>query len=122
MALGRITARQGNQVGFATIIQLPVPIGLRMVVQHAIQSLLSVAPFGAEHRARRRVQRCRHLARAPSFVSPEQDARPSDYPSRMLAASDQLPQPFLLLRCQLYPVFLLNHGCRTSRTAVSQSV
>ena len=78
MALGRITARQGNQMGLATIIQLPVPIGLGMVVQHTVQSLLSVPPFGAQHRARRGVQRRRHLARAPSFVSLEQDPRPSD--------------------------------------------
>ena len=55
MALGRITARQRDQVGLATIIQLPVPVGLGMVVQHTVQSLLSVAPFGAQHRARRGV-------------------------------------------------------------------
>ncbi len=108
MALGRIAARQRDQIGFALVIQLTIPVGLGMVVQHAVQALVGVPPFGAEHRALRRVQRCYHLVRAPSFISPEQDARPSDYPCGMLAASDQLPEPFPLLRRQLYPVFLLN--------------
>ena len=51
MALGRIAARQGNQMGFTPIVQLAIPVGLGMVVQHAVQSLLGVLPFGAEHRA-----------------------------------------------------------------------
>ncbi len=38
MALGRIAARQRDQIGFTPIIQLPVPVGLGMVVQHAVQS------------------------------------------------------------------------------------
>ena len=36
MAFGRVAARQRNQVGFAPIVQLAIPVGLRMVVQHVI--------------------------------------------------------------------------------------
>ena len=89
MALGSIAARQGNQMGFTPIIQLAIPIGLGMVVQHTVQSFLGVPPFGAEHRARRRVQGRRHLGSAPPFVGLEQDARPIDDPSGALPAADQ---------------------------------
>ena len=51
MPFRRVAARQGNQVGFDAIIQLAIPVGLRMVVQHAVQSFLGVAPFDAKHRA-----------------------------------------------------------------------
>ena len=118
MALGRVAARQGNQVGFASIIQLAIPIGLRMVVQHAVQSFLPIPSFGAEHRARRRVQGHRHLRSAPPVVSLEQDARPIDDPSRALTATDQPIQLGLIFRRQPYRIFLRNHGCRTSPTAV----
>ena len=90
MAFGCVTARQGNQVGFASIIRLAIPVGLGVVVQHAVQSLLPIPAFGAEHRALRRVQGHRHLRSTPSVVSLEQDARPIDDPSRALAAPDQL--------------------------------
>ena len=53
MALRRIAARQRDQ-GFALVIQFTIPVGLGMVAQHAVQSLLGVPPFGAEHRALRR--------------------------------------------------------------------
>ena len=121
MALGGVAARQGNQVGFTPIVQLAIPIGLGVVVQHAAQSFLGVPPFGAEHRARRRVQGRRHLASAPARISLEQDARPIDDPSGALAATDQPLQLVPIFRRQPYRVFLCNHGCHTSRTAVCQS-
>ena len=76
MPLGRVAARQHNQslprtgygVGFAPIVQLPIPVGLGMVVLHAVQSLLGVPTFGAEHRARRRIQGRRHLRSAPALI------------------------------------------------------
>ena len=48
MALGRVAARQANQsrprtgygVRFLLVVQLAIPIGLRMVVSHAAQSFL----------------------------------------------------------------------------------
>ena len=89
MALGSVAARQGNQVGFTPIIQLAIPVGLGMVVQYAVQSLLGVPPFGAEHCARRRVQGRRHLGSAPPFIGLEQDARPIYDPSAAPAATDQ---------------------------------
>ena len=119
MALGGVAARQGNQVGFTPIIQLAIPIGLGVVVQHAAQSFLGVPPFGAEHRARRRIQGRRHLESAPALISLEQDARPIDDPSGALAATDQPLQLVPIFRRQPYRVFLCNHDCHTSRTAVS---
>ncbi len=68
MALGGVAARQGNQVSFAPIIQLAIPLGLGVVVQHAAQSFLGVPPLGAEHRARRRIQGRRHLRSAPALI------------------------------------------------------
>ena len=41
MAFWGVAARQGDQVGFAPIIQIAIPVGLGMVVEHAIQSLLN---------------------------------------------------------------------------------
>ena len=78
VAFGSVAARQGDQVGFAAIIQLAIPVGLGMVVEHTVQSLLGVPPLGAEHRALRRVQRRRHLGRVPALIGLEQDARPID--------------------------------------------
>ena len=89
MPLGSIAARQRNQVGFCLVIQLPIPIGLGVVVQHAVQSLLGVPTLGAEHRARRRIQGHLHLGSAPALISLEQDARPIDDPSGALATTDQ---------------------------------
>ena len=119
MALRGVAARQGNQMGFTPIIQLAIPIGLGMVVQHTVQPLLGVPQFGAEHRARRRVQGRRHLEGAPPFVGLEQNARPIDDPSGALATTDQPLQLVPIFRRQPYRVFLRNHGCHTSRTAVS---
>ena len=121
MPLGGVAARQRNQMGFCLVIQLPIPVGLGVVVQHAVQSLLGVPTLGAEHRALRRVQGHRHLRSTPSVVSLEQDARPIDDPSRALAAADQLTKLVPIFHRQPYRVFLLNHGCHTSRTAVCQS-
>ena len=89
MAFGRVAARQRNQVGFAPIVQLAIPVGLGMVVQDALQPLFGVPPFGAEHRALRRVQSRHHLGGTPPFVSLEQDARPIDDPSGMPPTVDQ---------------------------------
>ena len=84
MAFGRVAARQRNQslprtgygVGFAPIVQLAIPVGLGMVVQHALQPRFGVPPFGAEHRALRRVQSRRHLgALHPSSVLSRMRAR-----------------------------------------------
>ena len=119
MALGGVAARQGNQVGFTQIIQLAIPIGLGVVVQHTVQPLLGIPPFGAEHRARRRVEGRHHLGNAPPFVGLEQDAHPIDDPSGALATTDQPLQLVPIFRRQPYRVFLCNHGCHTSRTAVS---
>ena len=58
---------------------------------------------------------------APPFVSLEKDARPIDDPSGALAATDQPLQLVPIFRRQPYRVFLRNHGCRTSRTAVCHS-
>ena len=129
MALGRVAARQANQsrprtgygVRFLLVVQLAIPIGLRMVVPHAAQSFLGVPSFGAEHRARRRVQGHRHLRSTPSVVSPEQDARPIDDPSRVLAPTDQSLQLGLIFRRQPDRIFLRNQGCHTAHTAVSLS-
>ncbi len=76
-------------MGFLTIIQLAIPVGLGMVVEHTVQSFLGVPPLGAEHRALRRVQGRCHLGRAPALISLQQDARPIDDPSRVLAPTDQ---------------------------------
>ena len=119
MALGSVAARQGNQMGFCLVIRLAIPIGLGVVVQHTVQPLLGVPPFGAEHRARRRVQGRRHLEGAPALISLEQDARPIDDPSGALATTDQPLQLVPIFRRQPYRVFLRNRGCHTSRTAVS---
>ena len=73
----------GNQVSFTPIVQLAIPIGLGMVVQHTVQSFLGVPPFDAEHRARRRVQGRRHLGNALlARISLEQDAHPIGGPER----------------------------------------
>lgn len=61
MAFRGVGARQGDQVGFAPIIQLAIPVGMGMIVEYAIQSLLGVAALGAKHRALRRIQGRRHL-------------------------------------------------------------
>ena len=45
MAFRRVAARQRNQVGFAPIVQLAIPVGLGMVVQHALQPLFGVPPL-----------------------------------------------------------------------------
>ncbi len=121
MALGSVAARQGNQMGFTPIVQLAIPIGLGMVIQHTVQPLLGVPPFGAEHRARRRIQGRRHLGSTPPFVGLEQDARPIDDPSGALATTDQPLQLVPIFRRQPYRVFLRNYGCRTSRAAVCQT-
>ena len=42
MPFGRVAARQRNQVGFAPIVQLAIPIGLGVVVQHALQPRFGV--------------------------------------------------------------------------------
>ena len=105
VASGGVAARQGNQVGFASIIQLPVPVGLRMVVQHALQTLVVVPPFGAKHCALRRVQRRRHLGSAPTLIGLEQDPGPIDDPSRVLAATDQSLQLAVIFRRQMYRKF-----------------
>ena len=47
--------------------ELAVPLGLGMVVQHAVQPLLTVPPFGADDCTRRRVQRHHLEALRPSW-------------------------------------------------------
>ncbi len=93
MAFGSVAARQGNQMGFAAIVQLAIPVGLGVIVQYTVQPFLGVPPLDAKHRAGRRVQRCRHLGCAPAFVGLEQDPSPIDDPSGALALTDQ---PFQL--------------------------
>ena len=119
MAFRSVAAGQGDQVGFTPIIQLAIPVGLGMVVEHAVQALLDVPPLGAKHRARRRVQRRRHLGCAPALVGLEQDARPIDDPSGVLAFPDQALQLGSVFLRQPYRKFLLSHGCRTYCTVIS---
>ena len=115
------TPGQSDSKGFTPIIQLAITIGLGMVVQHTVQSLLGVPAFGAEHRARRRVQSRRHLGSAPALISLEQDARPIDDPSGALAATDQPLQLLPIFHRQPYRILLRCHGCRTSRTPACQT-
>ena len=61
MAIGRWAARQRNQVGFAPIVQLAIPVGLDPVLDDSRQSLLDVPPFGPVHRTLGHVQSGRHL-------------------------------------------------------------
>ena len=99
----RAHTAQGNQVGFDDHPTSGTD-WLEDGLQHAIQSLLSV-------------WRARDVSRAATWfalVSPEQDARPR------ITRAECWP---LRINCrsrsgrQLYPVFLLYHGLRTSRTA-----
>ncbi len=63
-ALGCTPGRSG---GPRLVVQLAIPVGLDPVLQHAIQTFLSVPPFGAVHRTLGHVQSGRHLGRVPSL-------------------------------------------------------
>ena len=56
VALGGWAAGQGDQVGFATVIQLAVPVGLGPVPEHPVQPILGEPALEAEHRALGHIQ------------------------------------------------------------------
>ena len=114
MAFRRRSARQGNQVGFASIVQLAETVSLDPILQHAVQALVGVPPLDAVHRAFPHLQGRRYLWGFPSLVYLEQDAGAGNYPGRTLAAADQPVQPFPFLGAQLYRVSVPSHGCCTS--------
>ena len=51
VVLGSRAAGQGDQVGFAPVIPLAVPVGLAPVIQCPVQPILGKTPLEAEHRA-----------------------------------------------------------------------
>ena len=120
MAIGRWATRQGNQVGLALVVKLPVSVGLDPILQHAIQTFLSVPSFGAVHRTLGHVQSGRHLWCGPSLNYFEQDARsgndagPSNDACRTFAATYQSAKLFAFVRRQPYCVLLQGHVCHTS--------
>ena len=114
VAIGRWATRQGDQVGLALIVQLAIPVGLDPILQHAIQTFLSVPPFGPVHRTLGHVQSVRNLGCVPSLSNFEQDARPGDDTSRTFAATYQSAQLLAFLRRQLYRVLFQGHVCHTS--------
>ena len=75
VALRRIAARQGNQVGLITlVVHLAETVGLDPVPQHPVQSSLGVPPLDAVHRALGHVQGRRYLRSIPAFIYLQQDA------------------------------------------------
>ena len=95
VALRRRRACQGNQVGFALVVQLAEAIDLGTVPQHVIQPVLSVPLFDAVHRGFGNIQGRRYLWCVPTLIQLEQDAGTGDDPRRTLAAANQSVQPFL---------------------------
>ena len=93
------------------------------LMQHPILLGLSDKPWckGCSNVARGVFSTSWRLGRAPDRCGLEQDARPIDDSRRILTATDQTLQLGPILRAQLYRIFLLSHGCRTSRTAVCHS-
>ena len=92
VALRRRAAGQGDQMGFGTVIQLPVPVGLNAVFQCSVQPIPGEAPLGPEHRGLGNVQSLGHPGSGPDLISLEQDAGPGRNPGRTP------PRPYRMLQ------------------------
>ena len=91
MPCRRRTASQRDEVGFASVVQLPVPMGLGPVLQHPSQSLLGKAALDAEHRALGHIQGLGHLGRRPTCIGLEQYPGPSGDPGSFYPPEPGVP-------------------------------
>ena len=80
MPFRRFGAGQGDEVGFAPVVQLPVPMGLGPVFQHPFQPRFGEAPLDPKYRALGHIQGFRHLGSGPSLIGLEQNPCPDDHP------------------------------------------
>ena len=98
MPLRRWAAGQRRRVGFAPVVQLPVPLGLGPVLQNPFQPSLGEAPLDPVHRAQGHIQGFRHLGSEPTVVGLEQYPRPGGHPGRAFPGTNHMFQPVPLLR------------------------
>ena len=109
VALGGRAAGQGDQVGFAPVVQLAVPVGLGPVPERPVQPILGETPLDAEHRALGHIQSLRHLGGGPALTGLEQDAGPGRNPGRTPPRPDHVLQLVAFLRRQPNRKFLSDH-------------
>ena len=69
MAFRGRAAGQGDQVGFAPVVQLAGPVGLGTVLQDPSQPILAEALLDPVHRAQRHIQPFSHPGRRPTVVA-----------------------------------------------------
>ena len=112
MSLRRWAAGQNDQVGFAPVVHLAVPVGLGPVLDRPVRP----TPSSAKRRLiRYTVPSDTSKAWAtlgavqPSLVL-EQDAGPGRNPGRTLPSPDHMLQPIALLRCQPDGKLLSDHA------------
>ena len=114
VALGGRAAGQRDQMGFAPVIQLAVPMGLGPVPERPVQPIFGEAPLEAEHRALGHIQSLGHPGGGLAFTGLEQDASPGRIPGWTLPRPNHVLQLVAFLRCQPNREFLSDH------TATSQ--
>ncbi len=102
-------AGQGDQMGLAPLIQLPVPAGLDPVLQRRLQPVLGEAPLEAEHRALGHIQGLGHSGRRPALVGLEQDTGPGRNPGGTPSCPNHMLQLVPFLRRQPDRKFLSHH-------------
>ncbi len=80
MPFGDWAAGQRDDVGFAPVIQLPVPVGLGPVPRYPFQARLGEAPLDAKPGAHRHIQGFSHQGSRPALVGLEQNPDPGAQP------------------------------------------
>ena len=97
MPFSRFGTGQRNEVGFAPVVQLPVPMGLGPILQHPFQPRFGEAPLGPIYGALHYIDGLGYLGSAPPVVCLQKNPRPDDHPSRAF------PRPVPML--ELFPLF-----------------
>ena len=69
VAFRRWAAGQRDEVGFAPVVQLAVPVDLAPVPQGPVQPFLGKALLNPVHGAQRHIQGFRHLGSSPTIVA-----------------------------------------------------
>ena len=80
MSLWRFGAGQSDQVGFAPVVQLPVPMGLGPILQHPFQPRFGEAPLGPIYGALHNIDGLGHLGSVPPLIRLEENPGPDDHP------------------------------------------
>ena len=81
MSFRRWATGQGDQVGFAPALQLPLPVRLDPVLQHPSQPSFGKAALDVEHRVLDHIQGLSHPGRRSTCIGLEQNPSPSSHPN-----------------------------------------